>query len=222
MQRSAFVAHGVPSVGIGRLRLRPARRIGWQSPLLSSDMIPTRFVLRVLAAALLVASTTAGAAPWQWRDAQGRMVYSDRPPPNDVRAAQIVRSPAPAATPASAASTDASTGAPDGASAPPSSASAAKPAAAPAAPGWVERERAFRARQAERAEEEAKAREESERFASAERACDELRQSIRTLESGLRVVSVNASGEAETLDDAQRGSRLKSARADLERNCSGR
>lgn len=187
-------------------------------------MIPTRFILRVLAAALLVASTTTGAAPWQWRDAQGRMVFSDRPPPNDVRAAQIVRSPTPAAAPAPAG--DAAAKAPNGAasspSTPPSIPPAVTPAAAPAAPTWIERERAFRTRQAERAEEEAKAREESERLAGAERACDELRQSIRTLESGLRVVSVNASGEAETLDDAQRGRRLKSARVDLERNCSAR
>lgn len=184
-------------------------------------MIPTRFVLRVLATALLVASTTAGAAPWQWRDAQGRMVYSDRPPPTDVRAAQIVRSPAPAAAPApSGDAAAASNAAASSASSPPPNPSAVTPAAAPAAPTWIERERAFRTRQAERAEEEAKAREESERLASAARACDELRQSIRTLESGLRVVSVNASGEAETLDDARRGNRLKSARADLERNCS--
>jgi hypothetical protein len=184
-----------------------------------SDMIPNRFVLRVLAAALFVASTAAGAAPWQWRDAHGRMVYSDRPPPSDVRAAQIVRSPAPkaASTPSSAAAAEA----PNDASASPSSPTVT-PTSAPTAPTWVEREREYRARQAQRAEEEAKAREESERVAAAQRACDELRRSIRTLESGLRVVSVNAGGETETLDDAQRGLRLKSARADLERNCSGR
>lgn len=187
-----------------------------------SDMIPTRFVLRALAAVLFVASTTAGAAPWQWRDAQGRMVYSDRPPPKEVRPAQILRSPAPAAARVSSGDSAAASSGDASASPTPSKSPAGVTAAAPAAPTWVERERAFRTRQAELAEEEAKAREESERLAGAERACEELRRSIRTLESGLRVVSVNASGESETLDDAQRARRLQSARADLERNCSAR
>lgn len=183
-------------------------------------MTPTRLFLRALAAVLFVASTTAGAAPWQWRDAQGRMVYSDRPPPNDVRPAQILRSPAPVAAPAPAG--DAATASAGDAAASASTPPAAVPAAAPAAPTWVERERAFRMRQAERAEEEAKAREESERLAGVQRNCEELRRSIRTLESGLRVVSVDANGETQALDDAQRRRRLQSVRADLERNCAGR
>lgn len=191
-------------------------------------MIPTRSVLCGLAAAFLVVWGSAEAVPWQWRDAQGRMVYSDRPPPADVRASQIVRSPAaPPATSASPGSaTAASTptpvpGAPEHADAPATARAGTSPAAAPAAT-WVERERAFRARQAEREAKEAKARDEEERAALAKRACEDTQRTIRTLESGLRVVSVNTRGESETLDDAERARRLKTARADLERHCAAR
>ncbi|MFO1299748.1 MAG: DUF4124 domain-containing protein [Burkholderiaceae bacterium] len=36
------------------------------------------------------------AGTWQWRDASGRMVYSDLPPPPSVPASQILRAPTPA------------------------------------------------------------------------------------------------------------------------------
>src|SRR5690606_40698760 len=131
--------------------------------------------------ALFVASTAAGAAPWQWRDAHGRMVYSDRPPPSDVRAAQIVRSPAPkaASTPSSAAAAEA----PNDASASPSSPTVT-PTSAPTAPTWVEREREYRARQAQRAEEEEKARDECESVAAAPRTYDARTRSSRNLQRG--------------------------------------
>ncbi len=184
-------------------------------------MTAIRFVPCALAAgALLFASAADAATPWQWRDAQGRMVYSDRAPPADVRASQILRSPAgerAASSPPSAAPSS-----PD--AAPPADRAAASPSKAQggAASTWVERERAFRQRMAEREENEAKQREESERAASAKRACDEAQREIRTLESGIRVVTLNTRGEPEPLDDAQRAQRLKTARADLGRLCGDR
>ncbi len=184
-------------------------------------MTAIRFVPCALAAgALLFASAADAATPWQWRDAQGRMVYSDRAPPADVRSSQILRSPVgdrTASPSPSAASSPAD-------ATPPADRAAASPSKVPegAAPTWVERERAFRQRMAEREENEAKQREESERAASAKRACDEAQREIRTLESGIRVVTLNARGEPEPLDDAQRAQRLKTARADLGRLCSAR
>ena len=188
-------------------------------------MIPTRTVLCGLAALLLVAtSTSVGAATWQWRDAQGRMVYSDRPPPSEVRSSQILRSPAPAPA-APAPREGASAASPAGeavpADAPAERSAAAPPAPAPAMPSWVERERAFRERQAERRASEEKAREERENAEHAQRACDELQHAIRTLESGMVVVSINARGEREPMGDAERARRLERARAERERSCKG-
>lgn len=183
-------------------------------------MTATRFVPCALAGALLLASAVSEATPWQWRDAQGRMVYSDRAPPADVRSSQILRSPvsgkaATGTSPVSSTPTD---------TAPPIDGAAASPAKASAgtAPSWVERERAFRQRTAEREANEAKQRDEAERTATTKRACDELRREIRTLESGMRVVTLNTRGEPEPLEDAQRAQRLKTARADLARVCADR
>jgi hypothetical protein len=188
----------------------------------------TRFVPCGLAViALIVASTASWASTWQWRDAQGRMVYSDRPPPVDVRPSQIVRAPSTAERGAAASP---SAGAPSTASsrvspvatkdASEGEATAKVSAGSAKAPKtWVEREREFRERQAEREAQAARAREDGEQAAAAKRACEDAQREIRTLESGLRVVSVNARGEAETLDDAQRAQRLTKAHADLARLC---
>lgn len=183
-------------------------------------MTATRFVPCALAAgALLLASAAGHATTWQWRDAQGRMVYSDRAPPADVRSSQILRSPVigqPASSLPSAASPPPEL--------PPAVDAAASPAKAPAgaATTWVERERAFRQRMAESEASEAKQREDSEHAATRQRACDDARREIRMLESGLRVVTLNARGEPEPLDGAQRAQRLKTARSDLGRVCADR
>lgn len=209
------------------------RRIGARQVPVASAMITTRFVLRGLAATLLVAvSGSVWSATWQWRDGQGRMVYSDRPPPGDVRPAQIVRSPGPAAPRGAAdqalsideaaigdpSAVDAASPAPD-APAPAGLEGAAVPGAPPPAPSWVERERAFRQRQAEQQANEAKAREERENAERAQQMCEDLRHTIRTLESGLVVVSMNARGEREALSDAERAGRLERARAERDRSC---
>ena len=44
--------------------------------------------LRLLILAMLIASTAAGAGVYKWTDAQGRVHYSDQPPPNDAKSIQ--------------------------------------------------------------------------------------------------------------------------------------
>ena len=59
----------------------------------SHAMSKPRSLPGVIAVAGLLFALPALADSWQWRDAAGRMVYSDLPPPAEVRAAQILRSP---------------------------------------------------------------------------------------------------------------------------------
>lgn len=179
-------------------------------------MISTRFVLCGLAALVFTIPSVGSSAAWQWRDAQGRMVYSDRPPPHTIRASQIIRSPAAEAPrethlPMASESTDNGVASSDPVSG----------ATDRAAPPWVERARAARAAAAEREKTEAGQREENERIARNERACEDMHTAIRTLESGLRVVSLNAQGESIPLDDAERARRLERTRAELARDCTG-
>ncbi|MEP7183745.1 MAG: DUF4124 domain-containing protein [Betaproteobacteria bacterium] len=51
-----------------------------------------------LALGLLAVAVPAAAALYKWTDASGRVVYSDLPPPGDIKA-EIVRPPAPPANP---------------------------------------------------------------------------------------------------------------------------
>lgn len=180
-------------------------------------MISTRFVLCGLAALVFTIPSIGSSAPWQWRDAQGRMVYSDRPPPHAIRASQIVHSPAPAEAPPETHLPVASESADAGIA----SSGPASGVTDGAAPPWVERARAARAAAAEREKTEAGQREENERIARNERACEDMHTAIRTLESGLRVVSLNAQGESIPLDDAERARRLERTRAELARDCTG-
>ena len=145
---------------------------------------------------LAVACTWAmgAAAQWQWIDKDGRKVFSDRPPPQEIPEKNILKQPnrglprtpqADAAVPAEAVS---------GASAP-----APKPAAS--APG---KDKALEEKKAQaEAAEAAKVKAEEERIAKAKAEnCTRARQAKAALDSGRPVTQSNAQGERIFLDEA--------------------
>jgi len=166
---------------------------------------PARFLFAV-AGLLLAAPVLAGT--WQWRDASGRMVYSDQPPPSSVPASRILRAP----TPAQGAGAQA---------APLAAAAAATGPGDPAPRSWVEKEQASRKRAVEREEAERKQGAEREQAARNAHACEEARTALRTLESGLRMSYVDDKGERQVLDDVERARRAETARQEIARNCAG-
>jgi hypothetical protein len=159
--------------------------------------------LVALLAALLVLAAPPAHAQWKWRDASGRVHYSDQPPPTSVPPSSV-RQLGLASDPAVVGARGA-----DGASAP-------GPAKAKT---WEER--AFELRKREAAQ-EAKAREEQaqkDELAARSRLCDALRSEERTLESGLRIARVNREGEPVVIDDQERAQRLQSIQRDLKAHC---
>ncbi|MFM2347976.1 MAG: hypothetical protein RL654_2729 [Pseudomonadota bacterium] len=170
---------------------------------------PSIFQLRVLMPSLLLsllgATLSAPAtAQWKWRDAQGRVQYSDRPPPTAVPERDILTRPA---APRNAGSTDTAARAQAaGASAATPGLSAAPPASAAAAstPAAGETRR--------RADEDRQARQRAEN-------CARARDYARTVESGQRVVRTNERGEREFLDDGQRTAELRRAREVIASDC---
>jgi hypothetical protein len=54
---------------------------------------PIAHVTRALLAIALVFCATAAQAQWQYRDAQGRMVFSDQPPPPGTKDSDIIKGP---------------------------------------------------------------------------------------------------------------------------------
>ena len=140
-------------------------------------------------------------AQWKWRDAQGQVQYSDRPPPQSVPPRDILQRPAAARPPVSSV---------------PAATAAASPAGAASAPRTVDPELNARRRDAEAAERKA-----ADDKLTRERAesCARARDYLRTLESGLPIARVNAQGERTTLGDNERRTELNRARAVITEDC---
>jgi len=83
----------------------------------------------------------------------------------------------------------------------------------------AEREAAFRKRRQERIEAEARATQDAQRNGQAAQACTDAREGLRTLESGMPVATLNARGEPQLLDDAQRQGRIGNLRKVLQEAC---
>jgi hypothetical protein len=167
-----------------------------------------KLLLAALSAAVLALPLSAQ-AQWAWRDATGKMVYSDQPPPKSVQARDIVRQPA--AAPARRPSVPAEQ---------PTATADAKAPAAPARPATpAEREVESRQRQQLLADAEKKAADEQMQRAQNAANCERLNAYLRALEGGHRIGLVNAAGEKEILGDAQRAAELERTRGQIEQNC---
>ena len=148
-----------------------------------------KFARALLFGSVLAVCTTAF-AQYQWVDKDGRKVFSDRPPPNEVPAKNVLSQPRGAsagivrAAPASAAD------------------AAATPASAPT-PG-VDKGLEEKKKQAE-AEEAAKKKADDDRLAAARADnCKRAMNAKSMLDSGQRVARMNDKGEREVMSDEQR------------------
>jgi type IV secretory pathway VirB10-like protein len=171
-------------------------------------MTALRTATLVLFSLLILAGTAH--AQWKWRDANGRVTASDRPPPPGVAEKDIIQRPSGAAVRAPM---------------PP------PPAAASAAIGRpTDTELEARKR---RADEEAAARKKAEedRAAAAKKAeeqriaaakadnCERARGTLRAIEDGGRIARTKPNGEREFLDDAQRAAEAQRARSLIASDC---
>jgi len=155
----------------------------------------------LLAAACLLPAISA--AQWQWVDHQGRRVFSDRSPPPDVPAKNILRQPG-GTPPAQAAAAEATPAAPV--------AAASSPAAAASGalkPAGKDAQLEERRKQAEAAEAQKKKAQEEALAATRQENCKAAMRAKKTLDSGVRVVQTNDKGEREILDDKQRAAEVK-------------
>lgn len=171
--------------------------------LLSMVRRPSLLVIALLG----IACALPAAAQWKWKDASGRVQYSDLPPPAGVTEKDILQRPNGATRVAPM----------------PTTAAAAVPAASAASglgPKGVEPELEAKRKKAEQ-EEAAKRKAEEQKVAAAKAEnCSRARDAMRTLESGVRMARVNAKGEREVYDDKMRAEEMKRARQVAQDNCS--
>ena len=153
----------------------------------------TKYLLFVL----MLFSANALSALNKWVDSEGRVHYSDTPPPDAN--AKVLRSPNIAAPKPEGDSTASS---------------------APAAPKTMA-EREAELKKAQQAKKEAADKAaKAQADADAKKAyCDSLRQSLRTLQEGMRMVEVDAEGNRSYVTDEQRRQRIEKAQQDISTNC---
>ncbi len=168
-------------------------------------------VAHALLLGLTLTAAIAAQAQYQWVDKDGRRVFSDRPPPADIPAKNVLTQPrgarapqaAPVAGPAASASEPASAA-----------------AAAPRPPaGGVDKVLEEKKKQNEAAEAARKKADEERAAASRADNCKRAMSAKATLESGMRMARVNDKGEREVLDDAQRAAELKRVNAIIASDC---
>lgn len=162
----------------------------------------------VLAGTLLfVGVAAAQSATWKYRDAQGRTVVSDLPPPAGVQDKDILERPAAPARRAAAPALVAA-------------ASAAGTAAAPKAlaQGTDPELEARRKKAATEEELKQKVQQEKEAAQRAEN-CSRAKNHLAALNDGLRIARTNDKGEREILDDKGRAEEMQRARQVMSSDC---
>lgn len=163
----------------------------------------------VLPAALLVSLAALAALPapaaaqWKWRTADGRVQYSDRPPPPGVSEKDILQQPRGTPRPAPA---------PAGVASP---AAAASPASAAASDPELE---ARRRKEKEQQDAQRKAEEDKLAKQRAEN-CQRAQGYLRSLNDGIRIARTNAQGEREILNDDQRAEEARRTQQVIASDC---
>lgn len=180
-------------------------------PMTDSTKMTTMHATKLVLLAMLTAFAAPSFAQWQWVDAQGRKVFSDRAPPPDIPTKSILRSPAAGAR----------------AEAPPPAAAPAQPAAGAASaakdpdlgkdPGLEAQKR--KAEEQEAAKEKAA---EAQRARQRQDNCERAQRARSALGSGQLLSHTNAQGERSFMDEATRQAELQRAEAAVQSECAPR
>lgn len=150
------------------------------------------------AAAGLAVLPAPAVAQYQWRDAEGRMVFSDQPPPTSVPPSRILRADPMPPPPA------------------PAPATSRRPAESAA-----DRQIEARRKAVEAADAAKKREAEAEQAARLAKACSAAMADQRVLDSGMRIARLNADGEREFLSDEDRAQRAAATQRALKDFCKG-
>jgi hypothetical protein len=161
----------------------------------------------VFAAVLALAGTVvAQTGTWKYRDAQGRVVVSDLPPPAGVQDKDILERPTTVVRRAPAAAAPA-----------PAASAPVRAGGAPVAAVDPELE-ARRKKAADEQQAQQKAQQDKDAAQRAEN-CGRARQHLSALNDGMRIARTNDKGEREILDDKGRAEEMQRARQVIASDC---
>ncbi len=203
--RSGCQAPGeTTAVSVGAASIR---RSGWQSG-----------AVLLLLSTLLTLMASPASAQWAWRDKNGRVNASDRPPPREVPDKDILSRPAAAPT---AVTRNAAAAAEPASATLAATAPAATAASSASAAAASPLQREVEARRLKTEQDQAAKTKADEARAAAVRAdnCQRARGAQAAIESGQRMSRTNEKGEREVLDDRGRAEELRQARAVVASDC---
>lgn len=163
---------------------------------------------RVLTLALLLAALPASAVLYKWVDQNGKVHYSDQPPPDGAKKSDVVNAPAPGTPSTAKPSAETANAAPSTAKPGGEGATAARKG--PKTP--AEQEMEFRKRRLEAAEAEAKRKQDAQAADEKKRNCTQATARLAQLEGGGRVTKYGPNGETLYLSDSEIASELGEAR----------
>lgn len=168
---------------------------------------------------LAVACTWAmgAAAQWQWLDKDGRKVFSDRPPPQEIPEKSILKQPGGGMP--RAAAVEAAPAPADGATATATTGASAPKSAASAPGGGKDKALEERKAQAEAAEAAKKKAEEEKAAKARADNCSRARQAKLAFDSGRPITQTNAQGERIFLDEPGRTAELKRIEEAIAADC---
>jgi hypothetical protein len=141
---------------------------------------------------------------WKWKDKDGRVQVSDRPPPVEIPEKDILQRPHGARTPMPALAASEAASMPEGG-----------PRVDPTLEAKKNKQQADQAA-AEKAKKDA---ETAKRTQAKLETCQRARNQLAALESGQRVGRMNDKGEREILDDAGRAAEIARARSIADSSC---
>lgn len=140
----------------------------------------------------LTLASAVSAEMYRWVDSQGRVHYSDEPPPAGAKSSKTVAPPPPSYMP---------------------SGEGAK------SKTWQEKEMEFRQRKSAQSEAQAKKDKEEADAKQKKQNCESARANLRTLESEQRVTTTTEAGERTFMDDAARAKAIAEARKTVDTWC---
>jgi type IV secretory pathway VirB10-like protein len=150
---------------------------------------------RLLTLALLMVALPAAAAMYKWVDKDGKVHYSDQPPPDGAKQSGVVNAPMPST------------------SAPASAAPAPEASAATKGPKTAaEQEMEFRKRRLEAAEADAKRQQDAQAAEEKKRNCTQATSRVTALQTGGRITKHGSNGETVYLSDGEIDRELVEAR----------
>jgi hypothetical protein len=158
--------------------------------------------------ALCVGVASAQSAPWKYRDAQGRIVVSDLPPPAGVQDKDIIERPTAAVRRAALTART-------------QSAAASAPANAASAALAQSNDPELEARRKKAATEQELKQKVQQDKDNAQRAenCSRAKSHLSALNDGMRIARTNDKGEREILDDKGRAEEMQRARQVMTSDC---